>query len=214
MTARRRNVMRVAAVVAVAVAVAVAVVVYGPRAGRRMKRPAPPREAAPLVEPGDPPPGPLPELDAPSVLVEKRARRLTVFDGERPVKRYRVALGSGRGDKQREGDGCTPEGTFYICHHNPQSSYHLSMGLSYPNAEDARRGLRDELISRSQHDAIVSAIRRRTRPPWNTELGGEIMIHGHGAGRDWTAGCVALSNADVEELYHALPDSTEVRIVP
>jgi murein L,D-transpeptidase YafK len=169
-----------------------------------------PRQEAPVSPQGLP----LPPLTDPRVVVEKTARRLTVIDGERAVKSYRVALGRGRGDKVREGDGCTPEGTFYICHHNPESNYHLSMGLSYPNVEDADRGLRDGLISRSEHTTIVEAIRRRSTPPWNTELGGEIMIHGHGAGRDWTAGCIALGNEDVTELYHALPDGTEVEIRP
>ena len=176
-----------------------------PRGGRGT-----PRQEAPV----SPPDTPLPPLEQPRVVVEKAARRLTVYDGNRAAKSYRVALGRGRGDKVREGDGCTPEGTFYLCHHNPESSYHLSMGLSYPNVEDADRGLRDGLINRAEHLRIVEAIRRKSTPPWNTELGGEIMIHGHGAGRDWTAGCIALSNGDVTELYDALPDGTEVEIRP
>ena len=97
---------------------------------------------------------------------------------------------------------------------NPDSKYHLSLGLSYPNAEDADRGLSDKLISKREHRAIVEAIRRYRQPPWNTELGGEIMVHGGGTARDWTKGCIALSNADIEELYPLMPLGTEVEIRP
>jgi murein L,D-transpeptidase YafK len=159
-------------------------------------------------------PVPLPTLKKPELLVEKYARRLTVFDDGEAIKSYGIALGWGKGDKVREGDGCTPEGRFYICHHNPGSRYHLSMGLSYPNIEDAERGLRNGLISKPEYGRIVEAIRKKRTPPWNTPLGGEIMIHGHGTKRDWTAGCIALANEDIEELYHALPDGTPVEIVP
>jgi murein L,D-transpeptidase YafK len=181
------------------------------------RRPPPPAREDPAALSAEPPAQarlPLPPLAEPRILVEKSRRRLTVFDGGRAVRRYRAAIGRGRGDKVREGDRCTPEGGFYVCVKNPNSSYHLSLGLSYPNVEDADRGLRDGLISRAQHDAIVHAIRRRAVPDWYTPLGGEIMIHGHGSGRDWTAGCVGLDDRDVEELYNALPLGTPVRIVP
>jgi len=159
-------------------------------------------------------PKPLPKLKSPRIVIEKRRRRLTVFDGQTPVKNYRIGLGWGKGNKLKEGDGCTPEGEFYICHHNPQSRYRLSLGLSYPNEEDAARGLREGLISRQEHDSIVNAIEHKKTPPWNTKLGGEIMIHGNGADRDWTGGCVAMEDADIEELYKALPDGTAVEILP
>jgi hypothetical protein len=66
-----------------------------------------------------------------------------------------------------------------------------------PNAEDAERGLRDGLISRAVHDAIVKASKRKATPPQNTPLGGDIYIHGNGASSDWTWGCVALENEDI-----------------
>ncbi len=220
----RRNKQRVGlAALAALLLIGIGGVLYGPRLIADRDDTETPPEELPLVEPedaepGDPPPKPdrsLPaRLDDPWVLVEKRGRRLTVYDGDRPVKRYRVAIGRGRGDKTREGDLCTPEGEFYVTHHNPGSSFHLSMGLSYPSIEDARRGLRDGLIRREQYDAIVAAIRAGKRPPWNTRLGGEIMIHGGGADRSGTAGCIALSNEDVEELYEAIPDGTTVKIAP
>jgi murein L,D-transpeptidase YafK len=169
------------------------------------------------------PSGPLPrtmEAANLNVLVEKGAHRLSLFDGNRLLKRYRAAVGGGRGDKAREGDRCTPEGEFFVCYRNPESKYTLSLGLSYPNEEDAARGLRDGLIVQEQHDAIVGACRSRSfdanawESLWKTPLGGEIMIHGKGAGRDWTAGCVAVSDDDIRELYSLLPLGAPVRIVP
>ena len=156
----------------------------------------------------------LPALSQPRVMVCKSAHVVSVFDGDRCVKSYRAAVGSGRGDKVREGDRRTPEGDFRICVKNPNSDYVLSLGLSYPNEEDAARGLRDGLIAQQEHDEIVAAVREGNCPPWKTALGGEIMIHGCGAGRDWTLGCIALDDDDIRELYPALPLGTPVAIVP
>jgi len=156
----------------------------------------------------------LPGLIDPRIVIHKADHRLFVHDGDKLVKTYRAAFGPGAGDKVREGDGCTPEGEFYVCLKNPRSRFTLSLGLSYPNIEDARRGLNGGLIDRRQHDAIVRAIRTRGKPPWKTPLGGEIMIHGCGSGSDWTAGCVALDDDDMTELYHALPVGTPVTIRP
>jgi murein L,D-transpeptidase YafK len=115
-------------------------------------------------------------------------------------------------DKVRQGDRRTPEGEFYVFTKNDKSAFYLSLGLSYPNIEDAERGLRDNLISRRQHDAIVRAVNRRATPPQNTALGGDIYIHGNGANSDWTWGCVALENADMKELFDAIPVGTPVEI--
>lgn len=160
------------------------------------------------------PTGPLPALQSPWIVVVKSAHLLSLYDGELLIRTYRVAVGGGKGDKVREGDRCTPEGQFYVCYRNPDSKYVLSLGLSYPNAEDAARGLRDGLITREQHDAIVAAVRDKRCPPWDTPLGGEIMIHGHGSGRDRTAGCVAMDDDAIRELYPVLPLGTPVRILP
>jgi len=154
-------------------------------------------------------------LVSPKILVKKSARRLTLYSGGEAVRAYPVALGfSPEGDKVRQGDGRTPEGTFYVCVKNAKSIFYLSLGLSYPNEEDAARGLADKLITRRQYENIVSAIRRRGRPPWDTRLGGEIFIHGHGSAGDWTWGCVALDNEDIKELYDAVPVGTTVVIEP
>ena len=80
--------------------------------------------------------------------------------------------------------------------------------------EDAARGLRDGLITKSQHDAIVEAIRKKTAPPQYTKLGGLIYIHGHGAKSDWTWGCVALENEHIKELFDAVSVGTPVTIKP
>lgn len=168
--------------------------------------------------PVDPPEAALPTLHEPSVLVEKAGRRLTVFDHGRAVKRYRVDVGRSPGDKEVEGDMRTPEGTFYICVHNPRSKFTRSLGLSYPDPADAKRGLRSGIITRSEYDAIVAAHRRRAIPPWNTALGGEIMIHGNSRntpGKKWTAGCIGLvHNQSIHELFENLPNGTLVEIRP
>jgi murein L,D-transpeptidase YafK len=151
----------------------------------------------------------------PTIVVRKAARQLTLFSGGEAVRTYRVVLGfEPEGDKVRQGDGRTPEGTFYVCVKNDKSNFYLSLGLTYPDAEDAARGLRDGLITRKQHDRIVRAVKRKVTPPWDTALGGEIFIHGGGTGSDWTAGCVALENAHIKELFDSVPMGTTVRIEP
>ncbi len=131
------------------------------------------------------------------------------------VRTYHVGLGLNPvPDKIRQGDRATPEGDFYIFTKNDKSAFYLSLGISYPNAEDAARGLRDGLISRKQHDAIVKAINRKATPPQNTALGGDIYIHGNGASSDWTWGCVALENEDIRELFSAVVVGTPVTIRP
>jgi murein L,D-transpeptidase YafK len=152
-------------------------------------------------------------LVQPKIVVEKGARRLTLYSGGERVRVFQAALGfEPVGDKVRQGDGRTPEGDFYVCMKNDKSKFYLSLGLSYPNAEDAERGLRDGIINRAQHKQITSAISRGAKPPWNTALGGEIFIHGGGTTSDWTWGCVALANENIKELFDAVPLGTHVRI--
>ena len=168
----------------------------------------------PSDEPRHDSPLKLPLAD-PHIVVKKGERRLTLFDGDRQVREYRVGLGFAPvGDKARQGDGRTPEGCFYVCVKNAASKFYLSLGLSYPSKEHVTRGLRDGLINRAQHDEIVSALDRKQRPPWNTRLGGEIFIHGNGSASDWTWGCVALDNEDMKELFEATPKGAAVVIEP
>jgi hypothetical protein len=149
----------------------------------------------------------------PRIEIAKRKRRLLLYSGEEVVRMYRVALGFNPiDDKGRQGDGCTPEGEFYISRKNSHSEYYLSLGINYPNAEDAARGLRESIITQTQYEAIMLALRSHEMPPCNTPLGGAIYIHGCGSQRDWTLGCVALDNENIEELYAIISNGTPVFI--
>ena len=154
-------------------------------------------------------------LRNPRIVVLKSKRRLELYSDDALVRSYKAGLGLNPvPDKQRQGDRATPEGDFYVFTKNDKSAFYLSLGISYPNAEDAERGLRDGLISRAVRDAIVKAIKRKATPPQNTALGGDIYIHGNGASSDWTWGCVALENEHVKELFNAVPVGTPVTIKP
>jgi len=158
---------------------------------------------------------PLGTVSKPVILIEKSKLRLTVFDQNgKIVKRYRAAVGANHEDKLREGDLRTPEGEFYVCVKNPNSKYVLALGLSYPNISNAERGYRSGLINKSQYDKIAYAIRKGRQPPWNTPLGGEIMIHGRRNGGRDTEGCIAIEDKDIRELYPQIPVGTRVVIKP
>ena len=157
------------------------------------------------------------------ILVAKRARTLDLILDGRLEHRYSIVLGrNAAADKSVEGDHATPLGEFYICAKNPRSKFFLSLCISYPNAEDAERGLAAGLIGAEEHRQILDAIRAGRMPPQHTRLGGEIYIHGHGAAeqaadaapaaRDWTRGCIALRNADMRDLYDRVDIGTAVRI--
>lgn len=159
------------------------------------------------------------------ILIKKSERKLYLYETtggkEQLRKTYRIALGNTpTGHKLKQGDGRTPEGDYYITHKNPKSNFYLSLGVSYPNISDADEGLKNGLVTKVQHQTIATAIRAKAKPPQNTRLGGDIFIHGGGAGkllgliRDWTLGCVALENEDIKELFDLLPVKTPVKIVP
>jgi murein L,D-transpeptidase YafK len=151
----------------------------------------------------------------PRIVVLKSKRQLLLYSDEKLVRRYSMGLGFNPvDDKSKEGDGATPEGTFYVFTRNEQSKYYLSLGVSYPNVEDAERGLRDKLITPGEYEEILKANRDRVVPPQNTPLGGLIYIHGHGSQSDWTQGCVALDDENMKELFDAVPVGTEVVIEP
>ena len=154
-------------------------------------------------------------LAEPRLVVEKGARRLRLYAGGGLVRVRRVVLGfAPAGDKVKQGDGRTPEGDYRVCMKNGRSKFYLSLGLTYPNAEDAGRGLRDGLITPAEHKSITRALAAGRCPPWNTALGGEIFIHGGGTSGDWTFGCVALENPEIKELFDTVPAGTPVRIEP
>src|ERR1700736_1117948 len=149
------------------------------------------------------------------IVVAKQARRLDLLSGSRLERSYAIALGRNSAvDKSVEGDEATPLGEFYICAKNPRSRHFLSVCLSYPNAEDAQRGLAAGLISADEHEQILDAIRARRMPPQHTRLGGEIYIHGRGVHDDphGTRGCIALNNDDMQDLYDRVSIGTAVSI--
>jgi murein L,D-transpeptidase YafK len=154
-------------------------------------------------------------LTSPRVVIRKAARELALYDGDKLLRKFPVALASNAsGDKEREGDRRTPEGTFYICTRNGNSRFWKFLGLSYPAPEDAAGGLAAGMITTAESDAILEAHRRKSCPPWKTALGGEVGIHGGGVGRDWTLGCIALTNEAIDELWEALRLGDPVTIEP
>lgn len=153
------------------------------------------------------------------ITVVKRSRQLNLLLGSELIRTYPIALGrNAEADKSIEGDEATPLGEFYICAKNPRSRYFLSLCISYPNAEDAARGLAAGLISTVEHAQILDAMNARRMPPQNTRLGGEIYIHGHGDSNSdvpqGTRGCIALNDADMQDLYDRVAIGTSVAIVP
>ncbi|TCL64710.1 L,D-transpeptidase-like protein [Hydrogenispora ethanolica] len=157
------------------------------------------------------------------IYVKKSAKVLSLYlDGEL-LKSYHVELGdSGLADKQVSGDHRTPEGTFYITEKSKLIPSDEFLGsrwfrLSYPNVEDAERGLRQGLIDQATRDAIVEANANYTTPPQRTALGGGVGIHGgsrSSLGPNWTWGCVGLSDRDVEEFFDYIAVGTTVVIEP
>jgi murein L,D-transpeptidase YafK len=143
-----------------------------------------------------------PQELADRILVEKSARKLTLFKRDKILKTYRIALGRNPvGAKTQKDDGRTPEGKYIIDSRNARSRFHLSLHISYPNARDR-----------------AAAAARGVDP------GGDIMIHGltNGLGwlgalhrlRDWTNGCIAVTNSEIEEIWRLVPNGTTVGIVP
>lgn len=145
------------------------------------------------------------------ILIEKKRRWLTLLDDTgKPVFSCRIALGfSPDGPKRLEGDGKTPEGDYFVCL-KKQGKYGPSLGVSYPNMQDAQAACASaELLA-----CIEERIRQRQRPPWGSPLGGEIYIHGGGIQGNWTAGCIALRDEDAGSLYALVPPGTAIRIIP
>lgn len=164
--------------------------------------------------------GNIPNL---TILVDKSDHLLTLMSGNSTIKSYHVAFGdNGLGDKVKSGDHKTPEGTFYIAERSvlsPTDKYLGSrwMRVSYPNIEDAERGLQTGLIDQTTYQQIVNAINNGQIPPQKTALGGGIGIHGGSnnginSGDSWTWGCVGLTNADVNEIYDYIGVGTKLII--
>lgn len=151
----------------------------------------------------------------PSVVIVKSDRRLHLFDGDRLVRSYPVDLGlSPVGQKEFVADNRTPVGSFRVVTKNWESRYHRFIGLNYPDETAVVRGLEAGLISPGEAEQITDAHRRRERPTWSTALGGGVGLHGGRRGVDWTGGCVALSDRDIEELFEVLRLGDPVEILP
>lgn len=130
------------------------------------------------------------------IQVYKGQRVMYLLHNEKVLKTYRIGLGGNPvGHKQYEGDQKTPEGAYFITHRNPNSNYHLSLGISYPN--DADRAYAESI----------------GKPP-----GGDIFIHGAANGRvssnDWTVGCIAVTDREMERIYAMVKPGTPIFIFP
>lgn len=159
---------------------------------------------------------PLGQLALPEIRVQKSAGVMTILDAGEPVKSYRVAVGPAPGPKRAEGDLRTPEGNYYVClkQGRGQTRFVRALGLNYPNAADAAKALAEGRISKSQHDKIVYEVDRGRQPPWNTPLGGEILIHGKKDGRSETLGCIAVEDEEIVEIFPRIVEGTPVIILP
>lgn len=170
---------------------------------------------------------PLP-LPQGRVVIDKSERRLDLYNGSTLVKSYRVALGNRpSGHKAKQGDGRTPEGDFYICTRNAKTSaFHIFLGLSYPALPDAKRAVNSKQITWREYQIIHQRLASRGRPLWETNLGGWVGIHGgtdatfaqkkrrERGNPDWTAGCIALTNREIEEIHAATRLGTPVKVQP
>ena len=161
-----------------------------------------------------------------AILVEKSARRLTIYENGAPLKTYLSTIGrNAAAAKTKAGDWATPEGLYRVRRKNPRSKYYLALHIDYPNTEDAERGLATGLIGPSQYASILNAHAKGVMPPQNTRLGYYIEIHGDSnkvvqgengqpALAGWTRGCVGMRNQDIEEIYAWSPNGTPVLILP
>ena len=147
------------------------------------------------------------------IVIEKAARRLTVWQDGRARWHCAVALGRcPEGHKRLQGDGRTPEGEYILCLTKAQGKYGRSLGLNYPNRADAQAALADGRIDEHTYQAVFSRLDAGERPPWGTALGGEIYIHGGGTASDWTQGCIALEDGDMRALYGQIDQGAAIRI--
>jgi murein L,D-transpeptidase YafK len=141
------------------------------------------------------------DTQAAEMIISKSKRSLEYNEGT-VSHVFPIGLGIAPfGAKSMQGDRRTPEGIYYITRKNPKSQFYLSLGISYPNLEDAKTGLRAGLISSNEFAMIETANKTRKLPPQGTRLGGDIFIHGGGASSDWTWGCIALNNKDMDFLF-------------
>lgn len=163
------------------------------------------------------------------IVVHKDSQILELFRDGGKIREYRVCLGvNALGHKRITGDQKTPEGRYFVCYKSTESQFHRFLGISYPGEEDAQHAFRQGVISLDDRDSIIAAVRSGQKPPWNTRLGGWVGIHGYPTDsvrrlwislffpkpHNWTDGCVALWNFEVEDLFLQVPVGTPVHILP
>jgi hypothetical protein len=153
----------------------------------------------------------------PTLEVWKAKREMWLKYGDRVMRSFRISLGTNPvATKLHRGDGRTPVGSYYVCEKRPSKRFRRFLGISYPNVDDAERAFAAQLISADQWADILFANLRKRVPPWRTALGGWVGIHGHGGRRtmgiDWTEGCIAVSDRDIDYLYGVIPVGTPVII--
>ena len=172
---------------------------------------------------GDPSPTPLGAIGNYEIEIKKTERTLLLKNGPRIQRSYPIAYGrGGPGDKHQAGDGVTPVGSYRIVKIKNHSRFHIFLHLNYPNLKDAFLGLRDHVISEPQFFQILGTLRRQDIPLQNTPLGGAIGIHGIGEiteekleihrTTNWTKGCIALTNDEIDDLMHYIGVGTKVVI--
>lgn len=158
---------------------------------------------------------PVSSIDHAKIYVYKSDRRLLVIQDGILVRDYLVGLGpQPSGDKFFMGDGKTPEGNFFICVKNPASKFYKSLGLNYPSPRHADQALSTGKISLEEYRCILRANEIKCLPPTNTTLGGSIFIHGGGGHKDWTLGCIAVSDSAMDELFQIVSVGTPVEVLP
>ena len=175
-------------------------------------------------------PATWPEPTAPNgraILVLKSERRLAVYengtlaartltDGSTEPACFAVGLGQGGipGPKRQRGDLKTPEGHYRVFKKNPNSRYYKSLGVSYPNADDVRASQALGVVTTTTAQTALATIASGKTPSQYTEMGGDIMIHGFGGTSDWTLGCIAVENVEMDYLFAVGEPGTPVLILP
>lgn len=158
------------------------------------------------------------------LLLSRSTHTLYLQKGPFALKSYKVALGSGgRDGKLRRGDLRTPMGNYRIARIRHSDRFHLFLQLNYPNIQDAKRALIEQQITKTEYNAVLDAHIFGRMPPQNLVLGGQIGIHGIGIENiekikihqniDWTEGCIALRNSEVDELIDYVSVGTKILIV-
>jgi L,D-peptidoglycan transpeptidase YkuD (ErfK/YbiS/YcfS/YnhG family) len=149
------------------------------------------------------------------VVVHKSKRNVALCKSGKLVKNLRSGLGfAPSGAKLQQGDGKTPEGVFYVPRLLPNSTYYKAFLISYPTVADAARGVAAGLITSAQRSQITSAHAACVEPPQDTNLGGDVELHGNGSSQDWTAGCVALDDANIDLLWSSIGVGDSIVVLP